>query len=69
MIDWYVLYTNDMYDCFYDLSNGSLDDKKIGEYDGFPIYSAEKLLLDIEGEERSIIRKIVVIKSQIKWEE
>lgn len=34
---------------FYDLSSGYLGEDSIGHYIKTPIYSAEKLLMDIEG--------------------
>ena len=71
MIPSYTLYTLDGNDCLYDLSNGSLDSEKIGVYDGeTPIFSAERLLMDLEDIiEYGIVRRICVMENKIQWEE
>lgn len=71
MIPSYTLYTLNDNDCLYDLSNGSLDSEKIGVYDGeTPIFSAERLLMDLEDiMDQGIVRKINVMGNKIEWEE
>lgn len=64
----YTLYEMEGEDCLYDLSNGSLNDERIGEYEDIPIYSAERLLNDIEESNKAVIRRLAVSEDRIKWE-
>lgn len=52
----------------FDLSNGSLSGDQIGTYDGVvPIYSAEALLNEIEGNGTTTIYKKELPEEKIYW--